>query len=744
MGAASGKTKEELAGLADGLMRNSLYDDDDILRSVTANLLTFGKVSGVVFDRAQTAVVDLATRMRMDLQSATVLIGKALNDPINSLSALGRTGAVTKDWIAGNKDRIAAMVESGNVAGAQALILGELERQYRGSAAAAQRTDPYDRLRDSLNSLSESVGAIVNRYLVPLTDGIAGIADKFNGLSPAAQNMVVAGAAIAAALGPVLIAVGAVVGAVGTLVTTLGTGGALAGVGVAIGAIVPFILPVAAAVGAVVGAFLLFRDDVEPVLKRLWATTQETLGPALGELFSTVGDLVRGMAGAWMTFFDGPIGSLISKFAALVVDLLGNSIVRTLTALVSIVEGTLSNIGSLFSILGDLLTGDFSGAWATLKDAVGNTVGALAGVIEAFWPGAIESLKKVYEGAKHWLQDKLGEVLGWVGRKLKETGDFFFNLYDRVVGHSYVPDLVEETGQWFAKLQTLMVDPVGRATRATADRFKEMREELRGVLQDLMTDQERAALALERRMQVLRRSLGTGDLTQGQFNEQAGRARGIYDAAVTERLDPMARIDLQPLTAAADLKEALGLDRVKERIAAMKEDFADAFANGLDAALHGDWASVFQIMFGDAMRNSMRNVGSQIFDLLGLGQSGMKQGGGLGNIGSVLSSMFSKLPKFATGGSIMPGGSGGTDSQLVAFWKSPHERVDIGAPGFSPAGGGAPLHFDMRGAVMTQDLLAQAQRMANESGGLAVTGARQAVPVDRAKSVRYRLGMRAG
>ena len=35
------------------------------------------------------------------------------------------------------KAQIAAMVETGNVAGAQGVILGEVERQFRGSAAAA-------------------------------------------------------------------------------------------------------------------------------------------------------------------------------------------------------------------------------------------------------------------------------------------------------------------------------------------------------------------------------------------------------------------------------------------------------------------------------------------------------------------------------------------------------------------------------------------------------------------------------
>lgn len=44
------------------------------------------------------------------------------------------------------------------------------------------------------------------------------------------------------------------------------------------------------------------------------------------------------------------------------------------------------------------------------------------------------------------------------------------------------------------------------------------------------------------------------------------------------------------------------------------------------------------------------------------------------------------LPAFAHGGTILPGGSGGTDSQIVAFRKSPNEQVDVTTPAQRRAG----------------------------------------------------------
>ena len=91
MGNVSGKTAAELAKTADALEMNSLFAADEILSKLTANLLTFGNISGEVFDRTQQAAVDMATKVKTDVQSAALLLGKALNDPVK--------GAGFFDWL---------------------------------------------------------------------------------------------------------------------------------------------------------------------------------------------------------------------------------------------------------------------------------------------------------------------------------------------------------------------------------------------------------------------------------------------------------------------------------------------------------------------------------------------------------------------------------------------------------------------------------------------------------------------
>lgn len=77
-----------------------------------------------------------------------------------------------------------------------------------------------------------------------------------------------------------------------------------------------------------------------------------------------------------------------------------------------------------------------------------------------------------------------------------------------------------------------------------------------------------------------------------------------------------------------------------------------------------------------------------------------------------------KLPGFATGGSFRVGGPGGIDKNLIAFRATRGEMVDIRKPG-QDRGGGSPVSFDLRGAVMTADLVAQMQQIATATGGTA-------------------------
>ena len=97
-GGAAGFTSKQLQKMASELQGKTLFGDEVILKDATAQLLTFTNIAGVQFARTQVAALNLATRLDGDLKSASIQLGKALNDPIANLSALSRSGIQAIWW----------------------------------------------------------------------------------------------------------------------------------------------------------------------------------------------------------------------------------------------------------------------------------------------------------------------------------------------------------------------------------------------------------------------------------------------------------------------------------------------------------------------------------------------------------------------------------------------------------------------------------------------------------------------
>lgn len=214
-GNAVGFTSNELQKMASSLQNNTLFGDEEILQNVTAQLLTFTNIAGKQFDRTQQAALDLATRLDGDLKSASIQLGKALNDPVANLSALSRSGIQFSEE---QKATINTLVETNRLAEAQTIILNELEKQYGGSAAAAAKagTGPLTQLKNSIGDLSEEFGSIIAEAIVPFVETVKGLVAGFQNLTPETKKFIVVLGGIAAAIGPLLALAGTILPAITT------------------------------------------------------------------------------------------------------------------------------------------------------------------------------------------------------------------------------------------------------------------------------------------------------------------------------------------------------------------------------------------------------------------------------------------------------------------------------------------------------------------------------------------------
>jgi len=216
-GEAAGFTSEQLQKMASDLQTKTLFGDEDILQNATAQLLTFTNIAGEQFAKTQIAVTNLATKsFRGDLKSASIQLGKALNDPVANLGALNRAGIQFSD---DQKAVIKSLVETNRLADAQNLILKELETQFGGSAEAAAKAGAggFKQLQNALMDVSEEFGAIIVDGIDPLKDSLEAFTKVLSNTSKETKQSMVFFGTIAAVLGPVLIIFGLLITAFATV-----------------------------------------------------------------------------------------------------------------------------------------------------------------------------------------------------------------------------------------------------------------------------------------------------------------------------------------------------------------------------------------------------------------------------------------------------------------------------------------------------------------------------------------------
>lgn len=174
-GGAAGLALPELNRMAKELQSVSTYGDEAI-GSAQAMLLTFTKVGRETFPQAMEAILDVSTALEQDLNTSAKMVGKALNDPVKGMNTLTRAGV---QFSTEQKAVVKALVKTGDMAGAQKIILGELETQMGGSARAARNTlgGAFTALKEAAGDLMEGEGGSLEGVKDNLNDLIGTMQD---------------------------------------------------------------------------------------------------------------------------------------------------------------------------------------------------------------------------------------------------------------------------------------------------------------------------------------------------------------------------------------------------------------------------------------------------------------------------------------------------------------------------------------------------------------------------------------
>jgi phage-related protein len=172
--------------------------DAEVIKGVQGQLLTFKALgasadeAGGIFDRTTEAAFNMAAAGFGAAESNAIQLGKALEDPIRGLTALRRSGTT---FTADQQELIKTLVESGNLLGAQELILGELESQYGGVAEATANASTkialaFDNIKEQAGGVLLPVFAELVEGLMPVTEAIgAELGATLEALSPVLMDI---------------------------------------------------------------------------------------------------------------------------------------------------------------------------------------------------------------------------------------------------------------------------------------------------------------------------------------------------------------------------------------------------------------------------------------------------------------------------------------------------------------------------------------------------------------------------
>lgn len=365
-GGAAGVSAQHVSDYAASLSAasgQSLFGDDQIQES-TNLLLTFKEIKGATLDAATAISVDMAQALGGAPADSAVQLGKALNDPIAGISALSRVGVTFSDE---QKKMIKTMQEHGDMAGAQGVILKELQGEFGGSAAAAAAADGgFTQFKDRMGELAESVGAKV----LPALNGLMGWLN-----SPDVQS------------------------GISTIVD-----GLVNGLGAAFTWISETAMPVLQSafqtvwpiIQQAVAAFSdWFMGTVWPALQSGFTWLSETALPALQAAFQTVWPIIQQAVDTAYQFFVTTVWPWLETAFAWVKD---TGLPAIQTAFETVWPVIMAAVQTVYAFFKDVVWPWLQTAFALLKDTV---LPSLQAAFNEVWPKIQAAVKAVFD----WLHD---------------------------------------------------------------------------------------------------------------------------------------------------------------------------------------------------------------------------------------------------------------------------------------------------------------------------------------------------
>lgn len=359
----------------------------------------------------------------------------------------------------------------------------------------------------ALTGLASAIGAVVaavkllgpaiaasnfGAFIALLKEGnglVPTLSAAFPGLSNAITTVInviknIPGAitgAFSVVTGAVSSAASAFTGLAGSIGSAIGlTGSAAVAAGAAI---------IVAAIAAVVSVVVFLKENWDAVTTAVKNFFNENIVPkldAIRECWEKIKTALSDAAEAFLNAIPEPFKEAL--------EFIGNKIGEIIQAIADWFAqlDLLEAIGQAFEVIGGIIFSVLSGVVLGAINGVVNAIKGLAemvtGVVEiisgaiqiivGLFTGDLDAARKGVEtittGIKDLFQGLYDSTIGIVIEFVKGIISWFTNLWDELVGHSIVPDMINDIVDWFLSLPTKILEPIQKFCSDVLAKFQNL------------------------------------------------------------------------------------------------------------------------------------------------------------------------------------------------------------------------------------------------------------------------------
>ena len=191
-------------------------------------------------------------------------------------------------------------------------------------------------------------------------------------------------------------------------------------------------------------------DSIKTQIDPLWTAIKEFVDvivkdvlPPLGVVFGVVLGVVLAVVNGVVQMIARAIGPIITWVGSII-----GAVIQVITGVIEFITGAIDVIVGLVKMVIGFFSALFTGDWTGVEAAAEQVVMGVVGMAE----GLAKTLGGMWAAIWATIKGFVETVITAIGGFVEGIWNFFKNLYDDLVGHSLIPDLVNGIIKWFKDL----------------------------------------------------------------------------------------------------------------------------------------------------------------------------------------------------------------------------------------------------------------------------------------------------